>query len=132
MQPDVRVVPNDSGYRVRLSIGVQHFNINDPYDEPEYAWVIAKHMRIALSMIAAPVAASDNALKIAMQKVMARLADLLDEDQFADIEGIVQGAGVEPPVASQRECETCARKRERLLKAGFLKSPLRAKNEVKP
>jgi len=37
-----------------------------------------------------------------------------------------------PVPAPQRECETCARKRERLLKAGFLKSPLRAKNEVKP
>ena len=37
-----------------------------------------------------------------------------------------------PVAAPQRECETCARKRERLLKAGFLKSPLRAKNEVKP
>lgn len=34
--------------------------------------------------------------------------------------------------APQRECETCARKRERLLKAGFLKSPLRTKNEEKP
>ena len=36
-----------------------------------------------------------------------------------------------PVPTPQRECETCARKRERLLKAGFLKSPLRAKNEEK-
>ncbi len=45
----------------------------------------------------------------------------------------VGGYPVTAPVAApQRECETCARKRERLLKAGFLKSPLRTKNEVKP
>ncbi len=36
-----------------------------------------------------------------------------------------------PVPAPQRECETCTRKRERLLKAGFLKSPLRTKNEEK-
>lgn len=42
----------------------------------------------------------DNVTKVAMQKVMARLAYLLDEDQFADIEGIVQSAGVEPPIAA--------------------------------
>jgi hypothetical protein len=32
-----------------------------------------------------------------MQKIMARLAELLDEDQFANIESIVKGVGVEPP-----------------------------------
>ena len=36
------------------------------------------------------------------------------------------------PQNAKPECETCARKRERLLKAGFLKSPLRTKNEEKP
>jgi hypothetical protein len=33
----------------------------------------------------------------ALQRVMARLADLLDEDQFAEIEGIVARSGVAPP-----------------------------------
>lgn len=33
----------------------------------------------------------------ALQRVMARLADLLDEDQFAEIEGIVARSGVSPP-----------------------------------
>jgi hypothetical protein len=37
-------------------------------------------------------------LRRAMQKIMARLAELLDEDQFANIESIVKEAGVEPPV----------------------------------
>lgn len=32
-----------------------------------------------------------------MQKLMARLAALLDEDQFAECEAIVTAAGVEPP-----------------------------------
>lgn len=36
-------------------------------------------------------------LRRAMQKIMARLADLLDEDQFGNIESIVTEAGVEPP-----------------------------------
>ena len=35
----------------------------------------------------------------ALQRVMARLADLLDEDQFAEIEGIVVSAGVAPPAS---------------------------------
>ena len=33
----------------------------------------------------------------ALQRVMTRLADLLDEDQFAEIEGIVARSGVAPP-----------------------------------
>jgi hypothetical protein len=36
-------------------------------------------------------------LRRAMQKIMARLAELLDEDQFANIESIVKEVGVEPP-----------------------------------
>ena len=35
---------------------------------------------------------------LAIQKMMARLADLLDEDQFAEMDRIATGAGVEPPV----------------------------------
>lgn len=38
--------------------------------------------------------------RAAMRKIMARLTELLDEDRFAEIEGIVRGAGVEPPDAS--------------------------------
>lgn len=38
-------------------------------------------------------------LRRAMQKVMARLTNLLDEDQFGNIESIVTEAGVEPPEA---------------------------------
>jgi hypothetical protein len=38
-----------------------------------------------------------NQLRIALQKLMAKLADLLDEDQFAHCENIVCAAGVEPP-----------------------------------
>lgn len=36
-------------------------------------------------------------LRRAIQKIMARLTELLDEDQFATIEGIATDAGVEPP-----------------------------------
>lgn len=38
----------------------------------------------------------NNALLAAIRKVMARLADLLDEDQFKEIEEIVSFAGVQP------------------------------------
>lgn len=38
----------------------------------------------------------NNALSAAIRKVMARLADLLDEDQFKEIEEIVSFAGVQP------------------------------------
>lgn len=44
----------------------------------------------------APSAAPERA----MQKLMARLSDLLDEDQFAECEAIVTAAGVEPPAPS--------------------------------
>lgn len=40
-----------------------------------------------------PVGAQETVL----QRVMGRLADLLDEDQFAEIEGIVVSAGIAPP-----------------------------------
>jgi hypothetical protein len=39
-------------------------------------------------------------MRRAMQKIMARLTELLDEDQFANIESIAKEAGVEPPTAS--------------------------------
>lgn len=35
-------------------------------------------------------------LEVALRKVMSRIAELLDEDQFAEIENIVLGAGVAP------------------------------------
>ena len=38
----------------------------------------------------------------ALQRVMARLADLLDEDQFAEIEGIVARSGVSPPAQPRK------------------------------
>ena len=41
-------------------------------------------------------------LATVMQRAMARLADLLDEDQFAEIEGIVTNAGVTPPAPTQQ------------------------------
>jgi hypothetical protein len=44
----------------------------------------------------------------ALQRVMARLSDLLDEDQFAEIEGIVTNAGVLPP--AQRKPLTLGQK----------------------
>lgn len=44
-------------------------------------------------LYAAPVAA--------VRKAMARLADLLDEDKFMEIEGIFTSAGFTPPVAAQ-------------------------------
>ena len=37
-----------------------------------------------------------------IQRVMARLADLLDEDQFKEIEGMVVGAGYTPPAAQRQ------------------------------
>lgn len=39
-------------------------------------------------------------LRRALQKLMARLTDLLDEDQFANCESIVTAAGVEPPAST--------------------------------
>ncbi|MBU9340662.1 hypothetical protein [Burkholderia multivorans] len=39
----------------------------------------------------------NHVLRRTLQRVMARLTDLLDEDQFANIESIVKEAGVEPP-----------------------------------
>lgn len=38
-------------------------------------------------------------LRRAIQQMMARLADLLDEDHFGNIEGIAKAAGVSPPTA---------------------------------
>lgn len=37
-------------------------------------------------------------LRRAMQKMMARLTELLDEDKFAEVEAIAKSAGVEPPI----------------------------------
>ena len=48
---------------------------------------------IGTKLDAAPVAA--------VRKAMARLADLLDEDKFMEIEGIFTSAGFTPPVAAQ-------------------------------
>lgn len=39
-------------------------------------------------------------LRRALQKLMARLTDLLDEDQFENCESIVTAAGVEPPAST--------------------------------
>ncbi|WP_261534745.1 tail protein X [Burkholderia multivorans] len=39
----------------------------------------------------------NHVLRRTLQRVMARLTDLLDEDQFGNIESIVKEAGVEPP-----------------------------------
>lgn len=41
-------------------------------------------------------------LRHAMQKVMARLTNLLDEDQFGNIESIVEEAGVTPPQPAEQ------------------------------
>ena len=54
----------------------------------------------------------NNALSAAIRKVMARLADLLDEDQFKDIDGLVLAAGVQPqaeavPTVQIVNCDTC-------------------------
>jgi hypothetical protein len=38
---------------------------------------------------------------VALQKLMAKLADLLDEDQFAHCENIVRQAGIEPPAGAK-------------------------------
>ncbi|WP_239666556.1 hypothetical protein [Burkholderia multivorans] len=55
------------------------------------------------------VDAQNHVLRRALQRVMARLTSLLDEDQFADIESIVKDAGVEPPAqADAREGMTDA------------------------
>ena len=50
-------------------------------------------MQVGDKLYAAPVAA--------VRKAMARLADLLDEDKFMEIEGIFTSAGFTPPVAAQ-------------------------------
>lgn len=44
---------------------------------------------------------SNEAMKLVLQRVMARLCDLLDEDHFAEIEGIVTNAGVTPPAQQE-------------------------------
>lgn len=48
-------------------------------------------------------------LRRAMQKIMARLAYLLDEDQFGNIESIVTEAGVEPPLYTAQQMKKYAR-----------------------
>lgn len=67
---------------------------------------------------APPAASSDqfehldvqnHAYRRTMQTIMARLTSLLDEDQFAEIEGLVKSVGVEPPVASKEWCIKKAR-----------------------
>lgn len=50
-------------------------------------------------------------LRRAVQKIMARLTELLDEDKFAEIEAIAKGAGVEPPKAAQQQAEPGADER---------------------
>lgn len=75
-------------------------------DACEQAAEEIRHLRAALA--SAPVAdgakgqieyldMDNHRLRRALQKLMARLADLLDEDQFSNCESIVTAAGVEPP-----------------------------------
>lgn len=77
-----------------------------------------EEMRIiekALYAYAVPVAApseqfehldlQNHQLRRAMQKMMARLTELLDEDKFAEVEAIANSAGVEPPIATQQQTE---------------------------
>ncbi|WVS23945.1 hypothetical protein QkW1_22 [Ralstonia phage QkW1] len=77
-----------------------------------------EEMRIiekALYAYAVPVAApseqfehldlQNHQLRRAMQKMMARLTELLDEDKFAEVEAIAKSAGVEPPIAAQQQAE---------------------------
>ena len=63
--------------------------------------------------------AQNHHLRRAMQRVMARLTDLLDEDQFADIESIVSAAGVTPP-APALEAPAAPDLRQTRDKAGIL------------
>jgi len=58
--------------------------------------------RAALAQKAVPVAPQ------AIQRIMARLAGILDEDQFAEIEQIATSAGIKPPapIASAEENKT--------------------------
>ena len=49
--PIVNVVPLDTGYQVRLSIGNQSFDISVPKDDPADAWYLAKQLRAALKEI---------------------------------------------------------------------------------
>ena len=51
MTPIVNVVPLDTGYQVRLSIGHETFDISVPKDDPEEAYFLAKHLRQALKEI---------------------------------------------------------------------------------
>ena len=60
---------------------------------PIYGVEAEAKIRTAIEALAAPVAA--------VRKAMARLADLLDEDKFMEIEGIFTSAGFTPPVAAQ-------------------------------
>lgn len=65
----------------------------------------------ALNAAAQPSADDAPRLRAAIQRMMARLANLLDEDQFAEIEAIATSAGVAPP-ADARDAELLTLYRE--------------------
>jgi len=79
-----------------MGCGLEDRDITDRYEAMYYGWCQAiEKMAESLPepLYAAPVAA--------VRKAMARLADLLDEDKFMEIEGILTSAGFTPPVAAQ-------------------------------
>nr|WP_313037317.1 hypothetical protein [Achromobacter ruhlandii] len=85
----------------------------DHYMEPytEWVWEAWQERARRAALASAPVAddakgqieyldMDNHRLRRALQKLMARLTDLLDEDQFANCESIVTEAGVEPPASA--------------------------------
>lgn len=108
-KPAAATVPADEREAFTKWAECEYRNI-DAYSSRDYTFGLeAWQARAALAAPAAPQAGEDAAsqvehldvenhrLRRAMQKIMARLADLLDEDQFGNIESIVTEAGVEPP-----------------------------------
>lgn len=58
--------------------------------------------------------ATDNPAETALvRRMMARLTDLLDEDHFAEMEGMVTEAGISPPPAEAKVADDVVRDAER-------------------
>lgn len=67
-----------------------------------YRAMLAASPEPPVTQPAEPVQAEPIAV-IALQRLMAKLADLLDEDKFHDCEDIVLSAGISPPVQAAQE-----------------------------
>lgn len=96
----------DLGYLNGLKAG---WNFCVANDDEGYAAAVYARSDALRALKAAPQPAQQVAGPVAaLRRVMSRLADLLDEDQFAEMENIVLGAGVAPQPAQQPDASAAA------------------------